>query len=107
MSEQPSKMSCIEEAIEQVKMISSISLVSQNNLKYVPLPHVLFQLEIAAERDQVSRQLQISQVLNELLISIQRELNSRDPDQRRNLTMEDVTLAFLNKIQQVQSGQTK
>jgi hypothetical protein len=105
MSEQQKKPSIVGEAIQQIKMLNSYQVMNHGQgVQYVPLPHVLYQLEVAQYREDQVMQLAVSKVLNDLLLSIQRSLNNRDPDQRRNLTMEDVSFAFLSKISEIQSG---
>uniref|UniRef100_A0AB39CE34 Uncharacterized protein n=1 Tax=Pseudomonas phage HRDY3 TaxID=3236930 RepID=A0AB39CE34_9VIRU len=83
-------------------MISSISIINQNNLEYVPLPHVLYQLEVAAERDKDSRRLQITKVLNDLLQEVLKHRCSFDRGDK--LHADGVISKFVSKISEIQSG---
>jgi len=98
-------MNVIDEVIAQLNMVETIQLTGVTPGPHVHKERVRYLLEMASERQDMIQAHSTAKVLNDLLSSIRRELNNRDPDQRKSLTLDDVVGHFLSKISEIQKGE--
>ena len=98
-------MNVIDEVIAQLNMVETIQLTGVTSGPHVHKERVRYLLEMAGERQDMIQAHSTVKVLNDLLMAIRREVNNREPDQRKNLTLDDVVGLFLNKISDLQKGE--
>lgn len=92
----------IDEAIEHIKAIPTVSIQSGELLQYVPVNRVLRILEMANDRRDMLQIGETSKLLNTLLQDLLKAVNHNSG--HPSITAANVTTIMLKRISDIQAG---